>query len=147
MINYLSSSRSNRFRFWRPVAMGGSLASLLLASGCSYTNGEKDKETPVPCEINAATVSYAKDIFPIVQKNCLQCHGQQVYANKGGGNNWENFAEFQHEALNGTLVAVLEQKDPAYAAVYMPRPIGSTKLAACDIERIKAWVAKGAPQK
>lgn len=145
MLDYSLPSRLSRAPFWRPLALAVSSAGLLLASACSYTNGEKDKEMPVPCDINAAAITYSADIFPIVQKNCLQCHGQQVYAGLGGGNNWEDFAEFQHDALDGTLVAVLEQTDPKYAAVYMPRPIGSTKLAACDIERIKAWVAKGAP--
>lgn len=134
-------------RFWRPAAQTLGLAGLLLSVGCSYTNGNKDKDVPAPCGIDAAAMTYAVDIAPILQKNCLQCHGEKVYLGSGGGHNWDNFSEFQRYALSGSLVGVLEQTDPKYAAVYMPRPIGSAKLSACDIERIKAWVAKGAPQK
>ena len=128
----------------RLLTLATGLLALLAGAGCTYEQGKQD--TPKPCDADLSAVSYAKDIVPILARNCQNCHAQSVYLSQGGGHNWDNHAELQSYAKSGSLVAVLEQKDPRYAAVYMPRPIGSAKLAACDIERIKAWVAAGAPK-
>lgn len=122
---------------FRSGAVAVGLGSLLFTAACTY------EEAP-PCVIEKTNIHYQKDIAPILQNNCLRCHGDGVNARLGAGYNWDDFNQFQAEAKTGLLVHVLEQKDPTYAAIYMPR--GAAKLSACDIERIKAWVANGAPR-
>lgn len=123
----------------RTIQLALGLASLLLGTACTYEVGE----VVAPCTDDLSAVTYATDIKPLLQANCYQCHSEQ---NKvaGGGHSWENFGQLQSYAKSGSLVAVVEQTDESYKNVYMPR--GGQKLSACDIERIKAWAAAGAPQ-
>ncbi|WP_375415859.1 hypothetical protein [uncultured Hymenobacter sp.] len=123
----------------RTIQLALGLAGLLFGAGCTYEVGE----VVAPCTEDLSAVTYATDIKPLLQANCYQCHSDQ---NKGagGGYSWENFKRLQDYAKSGVLTAVVEQTDKSYKNVYMPR--GGQKLSACDIERIKAWVAAGAPQ-
>lgn len=132
---------------FRPAALAAGLFCLLLSASCTYTKGPEEAPTPNPvsCVTDPASVRYSVEISAIIQNNCVQCHGAKVAAQLGGGHNWENYDQLQEYAKSGSLVGVVEQKDPKYAALYMPRPIGSAKLSACDIDRIKAWVSKESP--
>ena len=122
------------------------LSCLLLSGSCTYDKGQQDE--PRPCADVPATVSYVRDIVPIINQKCQACHGASVYLTQGGGHNWTDYRELQVYARSGSLLGVLEHKNPLYAAVYMPRLIGTTRegprLEACDIERIRAWVNAGA---
>ncbi len=130
---------------FRTLAAG--LSSLLLSASCTYDKGQQD--IPQPCSDTPAVVSYSLDIKPIIDKNCQACHGASVYLTQGGGHNWTDYRELQVYAKSGSLLGTIEHKNPLYAAVYMPRLVGTTKegprLQACDIERIRVWVNAGAP--
>jgi mono/diheme cytochrome c family protein len=124
---------------FRPAAMTTGLVCLLFSAACSYTKGNED--APAPCAEDVSAVRFKADIVPILQANCYKCHGKDVALGLGGGHNWEDTKQLQAYAKDGTLVKVVEQIDPDYKIVYMPRD--NPKLSVCDIQRIKAWVAGG----
>jgi hypothetical protein len=124
---------------FRAGTLAAGLGCLLITAACSYTKGNED--APAPCADDVSAVRFKSDILPILEANCYKCHGKEVALGLGGGHNWENIKEFQAYAKDGTLVKVVEQIDPDYKTVYMPRD--NPKLSVCDIARIKAWVASG----
>ena len=124
----------------RSIATAVGLGSLLLSAACTYTKAEEEP-IPKPCSINAATVSYLTDIRPIIQAKCQQCHSS-VNKGAGGNHNWDNFSELRSYAVSGQLVRVLERKGIP-ESLYMP--LGAAKLPICEIELIRAWADKGAP--
>lgn len=124
----------------RPAGWGVGIAGLLV-SACSYTKGREDM--PAPCNIVAASVTYEASIKPIITANCLACHSSVSKA-AGGNHNWENVSELHEYAVSGSLLNSVERKNVP-EKLYMP--LGGPKLSACDIETIRAWVAKGAPEK
>lgn len=112
-------------------------ASLLLATACTYSHGEP--EVVAPCNVLPATGAFATVISPIIQVNCRDgCHNATDFV---GGVNFDSFSELQRYALSGSIVRRIERAPDHPDFMPKDRP----KLPACDIERIKAWVAVGAP--
>ncbi|GAA4368497.1 hypothetical protein GCM10023185_41290 [Hymenobacter saemangeumensis] len=126
-------------RFPYPIARRATayLAGLLLlASACTYSHGG---DAVVPCEANPATISFAATVAPIIRVNCRDgCHNATT---RGGGVNFDDFGDTQFYAGSGSIVRRIEL-DPSHPD-FMPK--GRGKLSACDIARIKAWVAAGTP--
>jgi hypothetical protein len=114
-----------------------SLSSLLLIIfSCSRSNEEElrnDSATNSVC--NTANIKFSADIAPILQANCYSCHNT---TNASGGVNTENYAGVKIIADNGTLVGTI-----THASGFSPMPQGKPKLADCDINKIKAWIAQG----
>ena len=115
------------------------LAAGLLLAACTYDKGQ-DPATAPPCGQNA---TYAADVLPILQAQCLRCHSQANYLNLGGGQNLGDFAFLQAYARSGVLLRAVQWDANTPEAVRMPRPTG-TRLSACDVARIEAWAAAGA---
>ncbi len=91
----------------------------------------------------AAAVSFAKDVLPIFQKNCIRCHG--------GSTPRSNLSlESYHNALQGGTNApdlIPGNPDRSNLCVF-PRdglmPLGGPKLATADAQTICNWIAQGA---
>lgn len=88
-----------------------------------------------PCD--TALVSYQQQVLPILQLNCIACH---TGPNAGAGIQLNNYQRISAEALSGRLGGVISH-EPGYE----PMPPSGTKLADCDILKIKTWAARGAP--
>jgi hypothetical protein len=84
-----------------------------------------------------ATVSFAQDVFPVVDKYCKGCHSG---ANPWAGLRLRNYAEVKTIASNGLLLSVINHV-PGFPQ--MPMTIG--KLDSCTIVKITQWVDNGAP--
>ncbi|MCC6371250.1 MAG: hypothetical protein IT236_09620 [Bacteroidia bacterium] len=82
----------------------------------------------------STTVSFASNITPIINTNCVGCHGG---TNISGNINLSNYAGIQSAAASGKLYNAVAQNG---AAISMPP---SSKLSACDIKKIKTWVDDG----
>lgn len=91
----------------------------------------------------ASTVSFAKDVLPIYQKNCTRCH-----AGSGGraGLSLENFAAVMKGSANGAVItAGNPDKSPLYTLVKTGvMPFGGPKLADADAVKISDWIQAGA---
>ena len=107
---------------------------IIAAAGCAYV---KKDVVQVPCIISD-TVSYAKNIAPIISTNCDGCHST---ASNISGILLDSYGSLKFYAENGFLYGTI-----THAAGYRPMPDGGSKLSDCNIAIIKKWIDKGAPQ-
>ena len=87
------------------------------------------------CDTSA--VHYSSFVRSVIQNNCLGCHSG---SSASKGIDLSTYQGVQIYALNGQLVGGLSG---APGLVLMPQ--NGTKLDACTIAQIRAWVNKGAP--
>jgi cytochrome c5 len=114
---------------WDSVLLMLTVTSLLGLSACYYDN----EEELYGADCDTTAVSFADDIWPIINGNCQTgCHGPG-----GGGNGiFTDHASVAAKVTNGTmLLRVVEQQN-------MP-PNG--ELTTCQVELFRAWILNGAP--
>ena len=126
-------------------------AITLFIIGCSKTNEEAESRastgntggTTNNCD--TVNMKYAANIQPILQANCVSCHN----VNKAnGGVMLDSYASVKtvaadsppNNATSSTLVSVITHRS-GYPAMPYNRP----KLSDCDINKIKAWISRNAP--
>lgn len=107
------------------------LLALVFLIGC-YNDNEEELYGNTSC--NIITVSFSKDIMPLIQAECATsgCHVQG-----GAGNGiFDNYQNVKAKVDNGSLMdRVVVQKS-------MPP---SKPLSSCQVEYIEAWINQGAP--
>lgn len=110
------------------------LLGMLMLSSCYYDNEEELYEyynQSNPCDTTA--VSFADDIMPMIQGNCITgCH----VAGGTGSGIFENYAEVKAKVDNGSMnnrVVVQRNMPP------------SGVLTECQILQMQAWILNGAP--
>lgn len=108
------------------VIISCSKSNELTESGNSNTGG-------TGCD--TVNMKYTTDIKTIIQANCYSCHGN---GQAQGGVNLDTYSSVKQHADNGSLIGVI-----THAAGYPPMPQGAAKLSDCDINKIKAWIARG----
>jgi len=98
------------------------------------------------------TVSFSKDIKPILEAHCLECHAKGGVGQVKSGLSMETHAELikgtkfgkviiAGDSLSSTLVLLIEGKaDPS---INMPKG-HKTPLSAEKISSIKSWIDQGA---
>jgi hypothetical protein len=84
---------------------------------------------------NPVNVSFANDIQPVINTNCIGCHG----TGNSTGVTLSTHAGVQEASQNNRLYNAVAQN-----GLETPMP-PNTKLSACDIQKIKVWVDAGAP--
>ncbi len=84
---------------------------------------------------NTSNMKFSTDIVPILQANCNSCHNT---ARPAAGVNTENYNGVKAIADNGLFIGTI-----THATGFSPMPKGKPKLADCDINKIKAWIAQG----
>lgn len=103
-----------------------------IEQGAKNLKCEPDTTCTIP-----ATVSFAQDVFPVIDKYCKGCHSG---ANPWAGLRLRNYSEVRPVATNGLLLAVINHQE---GFPQMPMTIG--KLDSCIIATITQWVNDGAP--
>jgi hypothetical protein len=86
---------------------------------------------------DTVNMKYATNIKPILETNCYGCHGNGL---SNGNVTLDNHAGVKAVADNGKLIGVV-----THAAGFPAMPQGSAKLSACNINKIKGWIDRGAP--
>jgi len=91
----------------------------------------------------ASSVSFAKDILPIFQKNCIRCHGG---SSPRSGMSLENY---QGVMKGGASAPDVVAGNPDKSALYTyPKdgimPPSGAKLSAADVQKIYDWIKAGA---
>jgi hypothetical protein len=84
-----------------------------------------------------ASVSYANDIWPIIDKQCEGCHSG---SNPFGAIQLRNYNEVKTIAESGQLYGTIVR-----LAGFVPMPYQRDQLSVCEIDQIKSWVDDGAP--
>jgi len=107
---------------------------LIVIVACKKEEIEDDEQVPT-CQTE--NMSYSNDITPILVTYCTGCHGAQA---PEAGLNLEIYDNVKFIADNGMLSGVIN-----HSSGFTPMPFEMAKLDDCDIEKIDAWIADGAP--
>ncbi len=120
------------------------LAFFFLLQSCSKDVG--------PVEENPQTqnVSFANDIQPIFEQNCVSCHPSSGNLDLTSGNSYANLVDVNASGYAGKLViagdsenSILYKKINGSGAYGSNMPLGGS-LSATQITVIKQWIDEGA---
>lgn len=111
-------------------------AALLFTASCEYKMIEE-----LEPEIPADGVSFSTDITPIINDNCVTCHG-----NSGGLTlTGDPYSALKNgSADDGTPYIDTENVDNSYLLITLADNIHNGKLTSQEIGLIKAWIEAGA---
>jgi uncharacterized membrane protein len=129
----LEMHRNTRLKFSILLITG-----ILFFSSCYYDN-EEYLYGNAPCDISAVT--YSVTVSNILATNCYNCHSTATGNASGGGIILDTYTKLKPYVTNGKLVGSIN-----HAGGFSPMPKSATKLSSCDIQKIEAWVAAGAPE-
>jgi uncharacterized membrane protein len=110
----------------------------LITSSCYYDN--KEDLYPGQATCDTVNVSFAKDIKPLIDAQCVGCHNTQ---SPTAGISLSTHAEIQVYANSGQLFGVLSWTPPYTGTKQMP-PSGP-KWNNCNLSKLNSWIKKGAP--
>ena len=93
-------------------------------------------------ECDTTNVTFAEQVWPIIQNNCFGCHSGQ---NPNGGIRLENFNDVRAVGLNapgspGSLIGAI-----TWTSGNVPMPFNGSQLSECDISIVTTWVDSGMP--
>jgi mono/diheme cytochrome c family protein len=112
-------------------------AGLFLVGMCSCYYDKADLIYPQPTTCDTATVTYSGTVAPILTSNCNGCHGGTAGA--GAGIKLDTYPAVMTYVTNGRLINSMLHNGQA-----SPMPKGGSKLDACTINKLNAWITKGA---
>lgn len=105
---------------------------------CFSCSKKKDGQAVVSNCDSTGTISYSKQIVPIINASCGAgsgaCHNST--SSFGDFNTYQGFTS--HPASH--LVHCIKQDDPSH---YTPMPQAAPKLSTCNIAKIVNWVNQG----
>lgn len=110
------------------------LISILIVSGCYYDVEEEIYPT-LACDTTAVT--YSGTIIPILENNCYSCHSA---AANFGNITLEGYDKLNAYVDNNQFIGAIRHE-----AGFSPMPKNQPQLVECDLQKIEAWIADGAP--
>jgi mono/diheme cytochrome c family protein len=115
------------------------ILALIALTGCYY-DSEEELYPDNGCD--TTNVTFSATVFPIIQNNCLSCHGSNP---PQGGVYLGNYTSISAAAQipagqSGSLYGAITHNSSNYA---MPK--GAPMLSDCKISQIKAWIDNGTP--
>lgn len=111
----------------------------LIWTACSKASEDRlGGGTPVtPATCDTANMQYVAHIQPILNAaGCTDCHSSAI---RDGGVVLDTYAGIKTQVNNGRFLGAI-----THASGYVPMPYGGSKLPDCTINKVKAWVARGA---
>lgn len=121
--------------------LAGSVIFLMIITitGCYYDNEEYLYPQSAVCETD--NMSFANDIWPVINASCKGCHGG---GSPAGNIPLENYTDVAASAAisegnYGSLYGAV-----SHASGNSPMPKNADKLSDCTIDQIKAWIDQGA---
>ena len=109
------------------------IVSMLILTGCYY-----DVEEELYGTCNTSNVNYSGTVNGILNSyGCLGCH---TGATAGGNIRLSSYTEVKSRVDDGRLMGAIEHMNG-----FSPMPQGASKMSACDINKIKAWITAGSP--
>lgn len=112
-------------------------AGLFLVGMSSCFYDKADLIYPQPTNCDTATVTYSGTVATILNSNCNGCHGGAAAA--GAGIKLDTYAAVMTYVTNKRLINSMLHNGQA-----SPMPKGGAKLDACTINKVNAWINKGA---
>ncbi len=109
-------------------------ACLSGSTGCYY-DVEEDIYPSLEC--TTTDVTYSGTIAPLLTNNCLACHSATA---NFGNVTLEGYDQLKFYVDNGQFLGAVRHESG-----FSPMPKNQPQLVSCDIEKIEAWIADGAP--
>ena len=97
--------------------------------------GAKNNSCSTTATCDTVNVTFSTSVSLVLKTYCVGCHSA---ASPSAGIDLSTYAAVKVYATNGRLVGSI-----THAAGYKPMPSSTSKLGACEINQIKAWVTKG----
>ena len=104
----------------------------------SCSNKKADLTPPSTATCDTTTVRLSIEIKAIMTVQCFSCHGGN--ASLASGIQLENYAVLKGYVNNGQLLQAI-----THTGNVTPMPNNGTLLSACDINKFRAWINRGAP--
>ena len=120
------------------IVFGLGVAVLMGLILYSCTSKKEDLTTPSTAACDTTTVRLSVEIQAIMTAQCFSCHGGN--ASLASGIQLENYAVIKAYAGNGQLLQAI-----THTGNVTPMPNNGTLLSACDINKFRAWINRGAP--
>jgi mono/diheme cytochrome c family protein len=105
-----------------------------IATQCTYHNVE-DQFEPEVAGCDTTDVSYAMQLTPLLQANCVSCHNS---SNPSGGMVLSTYDGLKQAANSGRLLGAIRHETG-----FSPMPQGASALTDCDIAQFEAWILQG----
>jgi hypothetical protein len=110
-----------------------------LSISCYYDTEESLYPDLFGCETDTVKITYSSSISPMMENNCLMCHGSTVAQSWGGDINLDGYQN------------VVDNKDYILGSIRhdknnKPMPKGSSKLETCYIQMFEIWMAVNCPK-
>ena len=120
----------------------GSIAVLMIITGIMVTSlnscyYDKSDLLYPDTACDTAAVKYSTSVLPVLSSNCISCHGGST---PSAGISLDTYAGVKMHVDNGRLWGAV-----SHSASYSPMPKNSNKLSTCNLEKIRLWIAAGAP--
>lgn len=87
------------------------------------------------CDTTAVT--YSTSVLPVLSSNCINCHGGGT---PSAGISLDTYTNVKLQVDNGRLWGAV-----SHSPNFSPMPKNSNKLNVCSVEKIRLWIAAGAP--
>jgi mono/diheme cytochrome c family protein len=112
------------------------ISGILLSSLNSCYYDKSDLLYPdTACD--TAAVKYSTAVLPVLSSNCISCHGGTT---PSAAISLDSYAGVKIQVDNGRLWGAV-----SHSANYSPMPKNSNQLNSCSLEKIRIWIAAGAP--
>jgi len=119
------------------IILSAIICAAAIFGGCYYDKAEQVYPQSTVCD--TANIRYSTDIVGILSANCYACHSGTASAS--GGRKFDQYDLLKNNYVNtGALVKAI-----THAPGVVPMPYNMPKLQQCSIDKIVAWVNKGAP--
>lgn len=105
-----------------------------VATSCYY---DVEEEIYPTLECVTENVNYSDEVLSIISTNCYSCHNA---ASNFGNVTLEGYSALKTYVDDGRLLGVIRHESG-----FSPMPKNQPQLVECDIAKIEAWVAAGAP--
>jgi hypothetical protein len=137
-VNYISIIKDYKMRIEKKPICIRCLAVIGLVyigfsnAGCKYD------QPLLPTACDTAIVTFSGVVKPILEANCTRCHVGPNAIN-GNGIRLDDYAYVIMQVPQPMLDAINHKGNVT------PMPKDANKLDACNIAKIKKWIASGAP--
>lgn len=112
---------------------------LLILSSCYYDSEEALYPGTGGTVCDTSNVTFSGTIQPILQSNCNSCHMSSIAS---GGVITDNYQDLIPVVESGIFWKAVNHEPGASP---MPQDQLPNKLPQCELDKIKAWINKGAP--
>ncbi len=119
--------------------------SILALNSCYNDKYDKLYPTPVTTTCDTSTISYARDIVPILTANCTINSSCHLGGASTSGYDMSTYDGIMANAAYPTQEVLINDINGTPVSRRHAMPKGLPKIASCDINKLTKWVNAGTP--